>query len=190
MIPYAGCVHQGPPIRGDVANSRPRESDHGTGDDCLFSPARHHRMAAAPPGFWPAGFCVSKASAGGVCGWMLLARVPAALPDAVGKPGVLAGKTPAQPTARPAGSAHAAIARLARAADLGARAGKAKRAAAARTGDAGVGGEKIKSRWPWRVEPRSIPDREIVDCRAALQLTTRHAARAIANCRIFLYPSS
>lgn len=56
-------------------------------------------MAEGPAGVWAAGFCVSAGAGGGVCGRVLLARMPEVLPAAEVEPEVLGRKGGEEPGA-------------------------------------------------------------------------------------------
>jgi hypothetical protein len=73
-------------------HSLKRQQRHGT--EIGFNPSRpwNQRLAQAPANAWEARFYFSEALPRHICGWLLLARLPVALPDASKQPAILARK--------------------------------------------------------------------------------------------------
>jgi hypothetical protein len=69
-----------------------RQQRHGIEIGFNSSRAWNQRLAQAPANAWEARFYFPKAATRCICGWLLLARLPVALPDASRQPAILARK--------------------------------------------------------------------------------------------------
>ena len=77
-------------VATDGCHSVKRQQGHRIETGVNPSRKRHHWLAQASSIAGKAGFCFSQIPPRRVCGWLLLARLPVALPDAPRQPAILA----------------------------------------------------------------------------------------------------
>jgi hypothetical protein len=95
------CLFKKETLASHGCHSVERQQRHGT--EIGFNPSRpwNQRLAQAPANAWEARFYFSKAAPRHICGWLLLARLPVALPDASRQSAILARKDFTKRSARP-----------------------------------------------------------------------------------------
>ncbi len=120
-----------------IGNSR-REEAHSERPPST-NPKRKTVRASSPRLTSESGFRVSQAAAGGLRGWLLLARLPAARDEAPEQRGLLAEEVRREHKARSAGEPRPASVGLARVAHLGTRTAPSRRTAVGSQTNAGPG---------------------------------------------------
>lgn len=124
-----GHAHCRRAFRAHVAHPLTREPRHGASLGCAAPRASHHRLAARSAAAGQAGFHLPSGEGRGVCGWLLLARLPASRTDAENPRRLLDGEARAELAARPSRDTRFAEIRLDGLAGMGVRFGALARRA-------------------------------------------------------------